>query len=277
MGGQLNNTYSLENWPGIINIKGSDFTLKLINQLKNFNIEIYFDFIYNVNFLNKPFILIGEKYFYYSIFIIISTGCHYNIFNIKYQLKYVGKNISNCAICDGSFYKNKKICIIGGGESFFENLFYLKNLISFKILFIRNKFFKSNFNLIKKFFSIINNNFFIKLNIFLIEILGDDFNINYIKIKNFFNFKINIIHLDGLFLFIGSVSNSKIFLGQLKIKKKFLLTKKHQLNNQTISSVNYIFVSGDVRDYMYKQAITSCAGGCVNYFDLIKYYNKLYN
>ncbi len=273
----MNNTYSLENWPGTMSIKGSDFTFKLISQLKKFNIEIYFDFIYNVNFLNKPFILIGEKYFYYSIFIIISTGCYYNIFNIKHQLKYVGKNISNCAICDGNLYKSKKICIVGGGESFFENLFYLKNLISFKILFIRNKFFKSNFNLIKKFFSITNNNFFIKLNIFLIEILGDDFNINYIKIKNFFNFKINIIHLDGLFLFIGSVSNSKIFLGQLKIKKKFLLTKKHKLNNQTISSVNYIFVSGDVQDYMYRQAITSSSSGCVNYFDLIKYYNKFYN
>ncbi|WP_259288726.1 thioredoxin-disulfide reductase [Candidatus Nasuia deltocephalinicola] len=277
VGGQLNNTYSLENWPGIINIKGSDFTFNMINQLKKFNIEIYFDFIYNVNFLNKPFILIGEKFFYYSIFLTISTGCYYNIFNVRFQLKYIGKNISNCAICDGNLYKNKKICIIGGGESFFENLFYLKNLISFKILFIRNKFFKSNFSLIKKFFSIINNNFFIKLNIFLIEILGDDFKIIYIKIKNFFNFKINIIYIDGLFIFIGNISNSKIFLGQLKIKKNFLLTKKYQLYNQNIASINYIFVSGDVQDYIYKQAITSSASGCVVYFNLIKYYNKFYN
>ncbi|WP_259286125.1 FAD-dependent oxidoreductase [Candidatus Nasuia deltocephalinicola] len=277
LGGQLNNTSSLENWPSILKIKGSDFISKIINQLKSFNIEIYFDFIYNVNFLNKPFILFGEKFFYYSFFIVVSTGCYYNIFNIKNQLKYVGKNISNCAICDGNLYKNKKICIIGGGESFFENLFYLKNLISFKILLIRNKFFKSNFNLMKKFFSIINNYFFIKLNIFLIEILGDDFFIFYIKIKNFFIFKINIIYIDGLFIFIGNVSNSKIFLGQLKIKKNFLLTKKHQIYNQNLSSINYIFISGDVQDYIYKQAITSSSSGCITYFNLIRYYNKIYN
>ncbi len=277
LGGQLNNTSSLENWPGIINIKGADFTYKMIDQLKNFNIEIYNDFIYNVNFLNKPFILIGENFFYYSIFILISTGCCYNIFNIKNQLKYIGKNISNCAICDGNFYKNKKICIIGGGESFFENLIYLKNLIFLKILFIRSKFFKSNFNLIKKFFSITNNYFFIKLNMYIIEILGDDFYIFYIKIKNFFNFKIKLIYIDGLFIFIGNISNSKIFSGQLKIKKNFLLTKKYQLFNKNLSSINYIFAAGDVQDYIYKQAITSSSSGCISYFNLIKYYNKIYN
>ncbi|WP_259289761.1 FAD-dependent oxidoreductase [Candidatus Nasuia deltocephalinicola] len=276
IGGQLNNTSSLENWPSIVSVKGSDFTYKIINQLKIHNIEIYFDFIYCVNFLNKPFILIGEKFFYYSIFIIISTGCYYNIFNIKNQLKYIGKNVSNCAVCDGNIYKNKKICIVGGGESLFENLFYLKKIISFKFLFVRNKFFRSNFNLMKKFFSVTNDYFSIKFNVFIIEFLGDDFFIFYIKLKNFFNIKINLIYIDGLFIFIGNTSNSKMFLGQLKLKKNFLLTKKYQLYKSKLSSINCIFATGDVQDYIYKQAITSSSSGCIAYFNFINYYNKIY-
>lgn len=128
----------------------------------------------------------------------------------------------------------------------------------------------------KKFFSIINNYFFIKLNVFIIEFLGDDFFIFYIKLKNFFNLKINLIYIDGLFIFIGNSSNSKMFSGQLKLKKNLLLTKKYKLYKSELSSINYIFATGDVQDYIYKQAITSSSSGCIAYFNFINYYNKIY-
>lgn len=276
LGGQLINTNFIENWPSFKSIKGSNLMFLFYKQLLFYNIEIYNDSLEFINFLNKPFTVIGVSNSYLCDFINISTGSFHKVFDLKNQFKYIGKNISNCSTCDGNFYLKKIIIVIGGSDSCFENLINLINISKILILINRNKIFKANFNLINKFFLKIKTNIFFKLNFFILEFLGDDFLVLYIKIKNFFNFNINLIFTDGLFLFIGNISNSKIFLGQLKIFKNFILTKKSYFYNYSLTSINYVFSSGDVQDFLYKQALTSSASGCFVYFDFLNYYKKLF-
>ncbi|WKD87094.1 FAD-dependent oxidoreductase [Candidatus Nasuia deltocephalinicola] len=277
IGGQLNNTNIVENWPSIKSIKGSELMKNFYLQILYFNAEVYNDEINYLNLLNKPLMSVGFLNFYYFNFLIISTGCKYKIFNYKNQFKYIGKNISSCAVCDSNFYKNKNILIIGNGDSCFENIFYLIKIIKNILLICRNKIFKTNYNIIKKIFLIMNDKIKFKMNSFLLEFVGDDYLLFYVKIKNFFNFNLNIYFLEGLFLFIGNIPNSNKFFGQLKINKNFILNKKKFLYNYTLTSINQIFSIGDVQDFLYKQAVTSSASGCFSYFDLINSYKKYFN
>ncbi|XXS36688.1 MAG: FAD-dependent oxidoreductase [Candidatus Nasuia deltocephalinicola] len=276
IGGQLVKTNLIENWPSISSIKGFKLMENFYNQLINLNLEIYRDEIYFINFLNKPFTLFGRNFFYVCYFIIISTGSFYKNFNIKNSDKYFDKNISNCAICDSNVYSNRIVGVFGGGDSSFENTCYLINFVKKIYFFNRSKIFKADVCLIKKFFNNLMNKMCFKLNYFLIEFIGDDFLLIYIKIKNFFNFNINVVFLNGLFIFIGNISNSKFFLGQIRINNNFILTKKENSYDFLLTSINSVYASGDVQDFFYKQAITSSATGCQAYFNLLNLYKKFF-
>lgn len=229
-----------------------------------------------MDLLATPIIVFSKKFFFICEFLIICTGSFYKILKLKNQNKYIGKNISNCAICDGNFFLKKKIIILGGGDSCFENLNYLLNISKDIILINRNKIFKCNFDLIKKIFFKLKLSLKFKINYYILEFTGDDYFLKYVKIKNFYNFCIKIIYIDALFIFIGNIPNSKLFKGQLKLKKSYILTKKSNDYNSLKTSINKILCAGEVQDFFYKQAITSSSSGCVAYFDLIKLYKKFF-
>ncbi|ALP69942.1 Thioredoxin reductase [Candidatus Nasuia deltocephalinicola] len=276
LGGQLTKTNIIENWPSIKKIKGSDLMLNFYNQILKFNIEIYIDEIYSMDLLVTPFILFSKKFFFICEFLIICTGSFHKILKLKNQNKYIGKNISNCAICDGNFFLKKKIIILGGGDSCFENFNYLLNISKNIILINRNKIFKCNFDLIKKIFFKLISSLKFKMNYYILEFVGDDYILKYVKIKNFYNFCIKIIYIDVLFIFIGNIPNSKLLKGQLKLGKNYILTKRDNNYNFLKASINKILCGGEVQDFLYKQAITSSSSGCVAYFNFIKLYKKFF-
>ncbi|QND78604.1 Thioredoxin reductase [Candidatus Nasuia deltocephalinicola] len=276
LGGQLTKTNIIENWPSTTKIGGRDLMLNFYDQALKFNIEIYIDEVYSIDLLTNPFIVFSKKFFFIFEFLIICTGSFHKILKLKNQNKYIGKNISNCSICDGNFFLKKKIIILGGGDSCFENLNYLLNISKNIILINRNKIFKCNFDLIKKAF--FKSYLFLKLkiNYYILEFIGDDYSLKYIKIKNFYNFCVKIIYIDALFIFIGNIPNSKLFKGQLRLNKNYILTKKSSDYNSLKTSINKILCAGEVQDFLYKQAITSSSSGCVAYFDLLKLYKKFF-
>ncbi|ASS47158.1 Thioredoxin reductase [Candidatus Nasuia deltocephalinicola] len=265
--GQLINT-DLENWPGFTFIKGSLLMNNILNHIKNIRTEIIFDSIYTIDILKKPNLFFGLIFNFFSDFIIVSTGSKPKYLFLKNEIKYFGKNISFCSICDGNFYKNKKIAIVGGGNSSIENSLYLSSIVKKIILIHRSLIFKADFILINSFFK--KKNIIYRLNFFIYDLIGDFFYIKYIKIKNKINNILNIISIDGLFVFIGNLPNSNIFLGQLLINiKNYIITYNHA----NITSINGVFACGDIHDCLYKQAIISSGSGCSAALDLINYYN----
>lgn len=277
IGGQLITTSEIENWPGVAkNISGLDLMNIIFSQVKNLNIEILYDEIYKSNLLIKPINLFGKKYKYICDVLIVSTGTVSKYLSIINEKKYIGNGISFCAVCDGNFYKNKIIVILGGGDTAIENAIYLSNLVKKIVLIHRKNIFNAeNIMLVKFFKKKLEKNIFIRFNTIIIDIIGDDFYIKYIKLKNIINYNINIIYTEGIFLSIGNIPSTAIFLGQLITFNKYIYVKSNKFYNYTASSISGVFASGDVQDFIYRQAITSSGSGCISAFDSIYYYNKL--
>lgn len=239
----------------------------IFNQLKSMNLEILFDFIYLINFLKKPILNFGKFNIFLSDFLIISSGAKPK-FNFKNK-KYINSNISFCGFCDGNFYKNKNIVLVGGGNSAAENIIYLSSLVNKIILIHRRVKFKIENILFK---SLLNKkNLIFKLNYFIFDFIGDSLILKYIKIKNLINGVLNIVYLDGLFVFIGNVPNTVIFSNQLILNpSNYIYVIKNNFTN-----ISGILAAGDVQNFLYKQAVISSSSGVISSLDLINYFNFL--
>lgn len=265
IGGQLIKT-DIENWPGFIKISGYKLMNFILNQLKFMNLEIIFDFIYLVNLLIKPFLCFGKLNIFLSDFLIISKGSRPRFINNK----YISSNISFCGFCDGNFYKNKDIVLIGGGNSAIENTIYLSFLSKKIILIHRSINFKVENILLKNLFK--KKNLIFKLNFLINEFIGDSLKLKYLKIKNLFNNINFVIYLDALFMLIGTLPNTDIFLNQILINKNNYIIVK----NNCFTNISGVFAAGDIQNFIYKQAIISSGFGVISALDLINYYNFIY-
>lgn len=275
-GGQLMQTNMIENWPGDYNtLLGSDFIQRLKKHALKFNTRIINDHINFIDFNSKPFYLLGNDNFYTADSIIISTGAVPKKLNIHSESLFFGKGISTCAICDGFFYKNKTICIIGGGNTALEESLYLSNIVKKIHLIHRRDFFTAEKILVTKIMKKIFDKKIIFHKSYKVEKFIGDISLKSIRIKSIKTKKIKNINVSGAFLAIGNIPNTKIFRNYLKMKNEYILIEKKSKKYSSQTNIPGIFAAGDVIYGSYRQAITAASSGCIAALDSEKYLDSL--
>ncbi len=272
-GGQLTTTTEVENWPAEIGgeVQGPELMQRFLDHATKFGTEIIFDQINTVELSHKPFRLIGDMGEYTCDALIVATGASAKYLGLESEQKYMGKGVSGCATCDGFFYKNQEVAVIGGGNSAVEEALYLANICSKVTLVHRRETFKSEKILIERLMQkVADGKIELKLNANLDEVLGDDKGVNGIRIK-YNDDRIEDIVLRGVFIAIGHKPNTDIFDGKLELDHGYIVTKSGRNGFATATSVDGVFAAGDVQDMIYKQAITSAATGCMAALDVERY------
>lgn len=276
IGGQLMKTFEIENWPGNFSfLTGPDIMQNMHKQILHFNVKVIKDHIKKVNLINYPFHLTGNDAEYITNSLIIATGASPRYLGIPSEEIFKGKGVSTCATCDGFFYKNKKVAVIGGGNTAVEEVLYLSKIASEVHLIHRRNIFRAEKILVNRMMEKVKKqNVILHTDAILKEILGNknyvtDINI-FLKNKN----KIKKIDVSGVFIAIGHVPNTEIFKTQLKLKNGYIVTKFGLHGNATETSIPGIFAAGDVIDHVYRQAITSSGTGCMAALDAEKYLSR---
>lgn len=278
-GGQLIHTNSIENWPGDHKIiSGIELMKRMEDHVKLFNTTMISEEIIKVNLKKRPFTLISESNTKYtSDAIIVATGASERNLGLSSEKKYQGKGVSTCFVCDGFFYKNKNVAVIGGGNSAIEAVLYLSNIVKCIHLIHRKNTFRAENILIQRLFEKSKKNHIIlHMNSTTHKILGNTKGVTGINIISDKNIT-KTIHVSGIFISIGHNPNTKIFLNQLSMKNDYIVVKSDLNGNFTQTSVPGVFAAGDVIDYTYKQAITASSSGCMAALDAEKFLNRFQN
>lgn len=269
-GGQLVKTSVIENWPGEDQgISGFSLMENMINQAKRFGSEIISDSIYEANLMDRPFYLKGyDDNEYTCDGLIVATGSIAKSLDIQSEQTYIGRGVSVCALCDGSFYKNKKVVVVGGGNSAFEDAIYLAKLASEVTIIHRRSSFRADHSLVERLKKMANVKF--ELDCIVEEILGNGSVVSGIRIKNISLNVVKELGVDGVFVAIGYKPNTEIFVGQLEMEQGYIKTGY----NAAVSATNIkgVFAAGDVISRTYHQAITAAASGCVAALDIKNFF-----
>lgn len=272
-GGQLMTTTDVENWPAEINgeVQGPDLMQRFLDHATKFGTEVLFDQIHTVEIAEKPFKLIGDMGEYTCDALIIATGASAKYLGLESEQKFMGRGVSGCATCDGFFYKNQEVAVIGGGNTAVEEALYLANICSKVILVHRRDTFKSEKILIDRLMAkVASGKIELKLNANLDEVLGDAKGVNAMRLK-YNNGSTEDITLSGVFIAIGHKPNTDIFEGKLALDHGYIITNAGRTGFATATSVEGVFAAGDVQDMIYKQAITSSSSGCMAALDAERY------
>lgn len=279
-GGQLNTTENIENWPGDPkNLTGPMLMNRMRDHAISLNTEIICDNITKVNFMQSPFSLQGEAHKYTCDAVIISTGGSPKKLGLLSEKKYMGKGVSSCATCDGFFFKNKVVAVIGGGNTAIEECLYLSNLANTVYLIHRRDKFTAEKILIDRLMrKIYNNNIVLYTNYIVEEILGNNIEATGLLLNNTIQNKKCTISIQGVFVAIGYTPNTSIFKNQLELNdNNYIIVKSGDQGNVTATSIPGIFAAGDVIDHKYRQAITAAGSGCMAAIDAENYLCSLYN
>ena len=276
-GGQLTTTTEVDNWPGEADgILGPDLMQRFEAHAKRFEAEIVFDQIHTVRLNEKPFVLIGDAGTYTCDALIIATGASAQYLGLPSEEAFAGRGVSACATCDGFFYKNKPVAVIGGGNTAVEEALYLANIASHVTLVHRRDKLRSEKIMQDKLFEKEKaGKVTIKWNSTLDEVLGDASGVTGVRLKNVHSGALEDIPLEGVFIAIGRKPNTDIFAGQLELDKGYIVTQGGRLGNATQTSVPGVFAAGDVQDPIYRQACTSAASGCMAALDAERYLEHL--
>ena len=272
-GGQLMTTTDVDNWPADSNgVLGPDLMLRFEEHAKRFNTEIIFDQINSVDFKNKPFKLFGDNNTYSADSVIISTGASAKYLGLDSESKFMGKGVSACATCDGFFYKNQDVAVVGGGNTAIEEALYLSNIANHVTLIHRRDQFRAEAIEMEKIYKRVQEGK-ITLKTFkvLAEVLGDDSGVTGLKLIDTVNGNVEEIKVSGVFIAIGHKPNTDIFAGQLEMENGYIITNNGRNGNFTATSIPGIFAAGDVQDHVYRQAITSAGTGCMAALDAERY------
>ena len=272
-GGQLMTTTDVENWPGDADgLQGPDLMQRMLAHAKHFTTEIILDHIHTVELKQKPFRLIGDSGEYTSDALIIATGASAMYLGLESEEAFKGRGVSACATCDGFFYRNQKVAVIGGGNTAVEEALYLSNIASEVVLVHRRDSLRSEKILQDRLFEKAKNgNVSIEWNHELDEVLGDASGVTGMRIKNAQSGDSKDIDLMGVFIAIGHKPNTQIFDGQLEMKNGYLKVQSGLEGNATQTSIPGVFAAGDVMDHVYRQAITSAGTGCMAALDAEKF------
>lgn len=271
-GGQLTTTTEVENWPGgAHDLQGPDLMVQMQEHAERFKTEIIFDHIYETHLNERPIRLVGNST-YTCDALIIATGASAQYLGLPSEQAYMGRGVSACATCDGFFYKDQKVAVIGGGNTAVEEALYLSNIASHVTLIHRRDKLKSEKILQDKLFAkAANGNVTIIWNHQLDEVLGDGKSVKGLRLKSTQDDSTQEIEIAGLFVAIGHKPNTDIFEGQLDMKDGYIKVKSGLEGNATATNIPGVFAAGDVADHIYRQAITSSGAGCMAALDAEKY------
>jgi len=269
MGGQLTTTTEVDNWPGDAQgVQGPELMERMKAHAERFETEVVFDQISSVNLQQRPFQLKGDMGEYTCDALVIATGASAKYLGLDSEEAFKGKGVSACATCDGFFYRNKRVAVIGGGNTAVEEALYLSNIASEVVVVHRRDSFRSEKILADKLLDKAENgNVTIRWNSELDEVLGDDMGVTGMRIKNRESGETEDLDLEGIFVAIGHSPNTGIFEGQLEMKDGYIVVQSGLHGNATQTSVEGVFAAGDVSDHIYRQAITSAGTGCMAALD----------
>lgn len=276
-GGQLTTTTDVENWPGDPEgLQGPDLMVRMQQHAEKFDTEIVFDHINKADLTQRPFRLTGDSGEYTCDALIICTGASAKYLGMESEQAFMGKGVSACATCDGFFYKNQKVAVIGGGNTAVEEALYLSNICSEVHVIHRRETFRSEKILSQRLLDKAKNgNVVLHLNKTLDEVLGDKMGVTGIRIKDTQSDATEELDIMGLFVAIGHQPNTSLFDGQLDMENGYLKINSGLNGNATQTSIPGVFAAGDVSDHIYRQAITSAGTGCMAALDAEKYLDAL--
>ncbi len=276
-GGQLMTTTDVDNWPGDIEgLLGPKLMERMESHAARFETDIIFDHINTAKLDKSPFTLIGDLASYTCDALIIATGASAKYLGIPSEEEFKGRGVSACATCDGFFYKNKDVLVVGGGNTAVEEALYLSNIARKVYVVHRRDKFRSEKILIDKLMAkAAHGNVEIIWDHTLNEILGDKSGVTGAELKHMKNDSTKKVNVDGIFIAIGHQPNTSLFEGQLEMKNGYIITKSGLQGNATATSITGVFAAGDVADPIYRQAVTSAGSGCMAALDAEKYLDCL--
>lgn len=268
-GGQLMTTTEVDNWPADVHgVQGPELMQRFQEHAERFKTQIIFDHIHTVDFSQRPFTLTGDSGVYTCDALILATGASAQYLGMESETAFMGRGVSACATCDGFFYREQDVCVIGGGNTAVEEALYLANIARKVTLVHRRDKFKAEPILVDKLHAkVAEGKIELKLFNVLDEVLGDPSGVTGIRIKNTQTGATEQINLKGCFIAIGHRPNTEIFQGQLDMKDGYIVTRAGLQGFATMTSVPGIFAAGDVQDHIYRQAITSAGTGCMAALD----------
>lgn len=272
-GGQLTTTTDVDNWPGDIEgLMGPALMERMQKHAERFETQVIFDEIVKADLSKRPFILQGDSDVYSCDALIIATGASAKYLGLASEQQYQGRGVSACATCDGFFYRNKPVCVVGGGNTAVEEALYLSNIASHVTLIHRRDTLKAEKILQDKLFAKAKAGQITLLwHHTLEEILGDGSKVTGVRVRSTQNDQSQDITLDGAFIAIGHEPNTKLFEGQLDMKNGYIAIRSGLQGMATMTSIPGVFACGDVADQVYRQAITSAGFGCMAALDAEKY------
>ncbi|GKW27171.1 thioredoxin-disulfide reductase [Pectobacterium brasiliense] len=276
-GGQLTTTTEVENWPGDADdLTGPLLMERMHAHATKFNTEVIFDHIERVDLQNRPFRLFGDSAEYTCDALIIATGASARYLGLPSEDEFKGKGVSACATCDGFFYRNQKVAVVGGGNTAVEEALYLSNIAAEVHLIHRRETFRSEKILIDRLMDKVKNgNIILHTNRTLDEVLGDDMGVTGVRIRDTQSDAAEELELAGVFIAIGHSPNTAVFGGQLELENGYIKVQSGIHGNATQTSIPGVFAAGDVMDHIYRQAITSAGTGCMAALDAERYLDGL--
>ena len=276
-GGQLMTTTEVDNWPADVNgVQGPELMQRFLEHAERFGTNMIFDHINQVDLQQRPFTLIGDMGSYSCDALIIATGASAKYLGLPSEETFAGRGVSACATCDGFFYKDQDVAVVGGGNTAIEEALYLANIARTVTLIHRRDNFRAEKIMIDRLLERVKEGkIILKLNATVDEILGDDKGVNSVRI-NYADNESEILAVTGIFIAIGHQPNTEIFKGQLDMDATgYLITKGGNDGNVGATNIPGVFAAGDVKDHIYRQAITSAASGCQAALDADHYLSGL--
>ena len=268
-GGQLMTTTEVDNWPADVHgVQGPDLMQRFLEHAERFNTKMVFDHINRVDFSKRPFTLMGDSGTYTCDALIIATGASAKYLGLPSEQSFMGRGVSGCATCDGFFYRDQAVCVVGGGNTAVEEALYLSNIATKVHLIHRRDKFKAEAIMIDKLMDKVKaGKIVLELHSVLDEVLGDTSGVTGVRLKNVQDDSTRELPVHGCFIAIGHQPNTGIFEGQLQMKDGYIITQSGLQGMATQTSVPGIFAAGDVQDHIYRQAITSAGTGCMAALD----------
>ena len=276
VGGQLTTTTDVENWPGDAEgLTGTGLMDRMRTHAEHFGTELIYDHIHTANLGERPFTLTGDNGNYTCDALIIATGATAQYLGLESESKFMGLGVSACATCDGFFYKNQKVAVIGGGNTAVEEALYLSNIASEVVLIHRRDSLRAEKILQERLFEKEKSgNVRILWHSEVAEVTGDDSGVTGLTLKNTQDGSVSHLEVMGMFVAIGHKPNTALFEGQLAMRDGYITVKSGSEGNATATSIDGVFACGDVADHVYRQAITSAGTGCMAALDAQAFLDK---
>lgn len=276
-GGQLTTTTDVDNWPADADgVQGPELMDRFARHSDRFGTETIFDHIHTARLDERPFTLVGDSDTYTCDALIIATGASAQYIGLESEAAFMGKGVSACATCDGFFFRNQPVAVVGGGNTALEEALYLSNIASHVTMIHRRDKFRGEKILQDKVHEKVKaGKITIRWNTTLDEVLGDSSGVNGMRLKSVADGAVETLPIAGVFIAIGHKPNTDLFAGQLDMNNGYILTRGGRGHQQTETSIAGVFAAGDVQDQIYRQAVTSAASGCEAALDAERYLDGL--